>query len=383
MPDFDEIRGSVNMRDFSNLPILTKEIIQNEGNRIHSQEISRMRIRPDQTGGSTGHMIFYYHDINSINHTAAGIKWTFRICGYRNGDKQVFLWGSDYDSKAHNTISGKLFDRLRNTLWINTFDLNKETLLKAAKKIEKWKPDFIWGYVSSLVLLAQIVQSTTTISIRPKAVQTTAEVLTSDQRKLIEETFNCKIFNRYGSREVGIIAHECEEQNGLHILTDNNHVEILTNSDQESANVGKIIVTNLNGYATPFIRYEIGDLGNLLEGDCPCGRNSPRLGRIVGRVADTIISPSGKLIHGEFFTHLFYKMRDVLQFKVVQETPRDLHIKIVPDKIFHPGTMEKLRGLILEHGDQDFNVEFEVCEKIPVSASGKYRFVESKVSLSL
>lgn len=78
----------------------------------------------------------------------------------------------------------------------------------------------------------------------------------------------------------------------------------------------------------PFIRYEIGDLGRASDKTCPCGRGLPMMEVVEGRTTDSITAPDGKLIHGEFFTHLFYRIEGVKKFQVVQESLADLVIKI-------------------------------------------------------
>jgi phenylacetate-CoA ligase len=101
-----------------------------------------------------------------------------------------------------------------------------------------------------------------------------------------------------------------------------------------------------------------------------------------GRLVDIIVSPSGKLLHGEFFTHLFYKTQGIRQFQVIQETPQDLCVKIVPGDGFSPATLQFLEQAIHDHADRDFVVHFELCDQIPLSASGKYRFTMSRISAS-
>ncbi len=135
----------------------------------------------------------------------------------------------------------------------------------------------------------------------------------------------------------------------------------------------------------PFIRYEVEDMAVPGERFCSCGRTTPLLERIVGRTADVIVSPSGKLIPGEFFIHNFGRLlfgRDIVkQYQVVQETRTDLTIRLVPSEGADVATLQnELTDMIHQHADREFVLTFEICESIPASSSGKYRFTISKLA---
>lgn len=383
---FDEL--GINPEDiksfnnYLNIPVLTKKDIQENNSTLLAENINKENLIKNHTGGSTGEPLTFYEDKNYLNYTHAGIQLSFGMCGYRVGDKQLYLWGSDVDTTAHKGIKGEIKDYLENTRFINTFNLTEKSLCAYLEKLCRWKPKFIWGYASSLEMLARFIkEENKPISIKPKAIQSTAEVLTPVQRKLIENVFSCKVFDRYGCREVSIVAHECEAHRGLHIYSPNNYVEILNdnNNPVKDGEIGKIIVTNLNNYIMPFIRYEIGDLGMLVKDKCECGRSWPMLRKIVGRVSDTIISPSGKMIHGEFFTHLFYEVPNVKQFQVVQRTKKDLTIKIVKRAEFSKEQLKFLEEKIYKFADKNFRIKFEFCSQIPATGSGKFRYTISHV----
>ena len=369
--------------DYLRIPVLTKTDIQENNSAFLARNRNKENLIRNHTGGSTGEPLTFYQDENYLNYSYAGIQLSFGICGYKAGDKQLFLWGSDADAMVHNGIKGKIIDYLENSKFINTFNLTEKSLLTYLEKLYRWSPKFIWGYASSLEMLARfMIKERKPFALKPAAIQSTAEVLTPMQRKVIESVFSCKVFDRYGCREVGIVAHECSAHQGLHIYSPNNYVEVLDNSNNpvKDGEIGKIVVTNLNNYAMPFIRYEIGDLGMLVKDKCKCGRNWPRLKKIVGRVSDTIISPSGKMIHGEFFTHLFYGFSNVKQFQVVQETQRDLTIKIVKRAKFSEEQLKFLIQKIHKFGDENFRIKFEFCNQIPAASSGKFRYTISHVN---
>lgn len=370
--------------DFARLPVLTKQDIQTHGPAMRAT----LGYQPDHayvnhTGGSTGTPLTFWQDASYRAWGMADIDRNFAMCGYRPGWRQAFLWGSDYDAKPHTRLKGRLADLLLNRLWINTFDLNVTTLRQAVQQLVAFRPQLLVGYVSSLTMLARVIREERLVAPRPIAVQTSAEVLTPAGRKLIEETLQAPCFDRYGCREVGNIAHECEAHSGLHLLTENNYTEFGENGTSHSAEPKAIIVTNLRNYAMPFIRYVNGDLAVPSGRQCSCGRGLPLMERLQGRTSDVIQTPGGRFLHGEFFTHLLYGVPGVLQFQVEQLTLPDLVVRLVTDsEDSYRAAQKHLTGLILEHGDPAFRCRFERVSHIAPLQSGKYRFTLSHVSLS-
>jgi len=362
--------------DFASLPILTKEDIQDNLGRLLARGA---RAVENQTGGSTGQPLRFYQDTEYKEWETVSLYWGFNLCGFRGGEKQVFLWGSDYDSKWHKNLKVRLRDLTHNIRFINAFDITDRQLKRVAQELSRWQPDYMWGYASTLGLLAdQIVKGG--LQLRPKGVQSTAGTLYPSLRNKLEQVFGKVVYDRYGSREVSNIAHECSEHQGLHEASFHNYVEIIGGDD---FGLGKIIVTNLHNKAFPFIRYDIGDLAIWANRRCGCGRSFPLLERVVGRTVEIITSPSGKLIDGEFFTHLFYKVKGVRRFQIVQESHNLLVIRIVKAEDFETDTLSFLESKIKEHGDPKFEIRFEFVDRIPPLSSGKMAFVLSKVPVKL
>jgi phenylacetate-CoA ligase len=375
------------LNDLTRLPVLTKREIQDHLNNLLAIKGNRSQWRKNHTGGSTGHPLIFYQNPDYIAWEEADLLRGLHMIGYQLGMRWAFLRGSAYDSKTHAGWRGWLRDRiLYNALWINTFDLTIDTLTEAARQLVHFQPQMLEVYVSAVTLLARLVRDRGIAGIRPGFIQTGSELLTPEDRQLIEETFTCPVFDHYGCREMGLIAKECTAHHGLHIMAESNLVEVLDADNQPAppGTMGQMVVTNLNNYAMPFVRYEIGDMGVLSPTACSCGRGLPLLESVQGRTIDVITSPSGKLLHGAFFNTLLWKLSGLYQFRIIQETPADLCLQLVPGPTFNRQvSLTFLEEAIHRYGDPAFQVRFELCDHLPPAPSGKHRFIISHVPTQL
>jgi phenylacetate-CoA ligase len=165
----------------------------------------------------------------------------------------------------------------------------------------------------------------------------------------------------------------------MHVVMENNLIEVVDSDGRplaDPAGEGEILVTNLRNLATPLIRYRLSDFARLGGDGCPCGRGSTRLASVLGRTADLIVSPGGALLHALFFMRIFDNS-PVYRFRVDQETTTRLRVRVVPTAQYSDDVRRRITSLILEHGDRDFEIVWEVVNDLPPSASGKYRFTES------
>jgi phenylacetate-CoA ligase len=249
--------------------------------------------------------------------------------------------------------------------------------------LQRWRPRYLTGYASALEVFAKFLSHRPEVVIRPCAIKSTAEVLSARQRSLIQSVFGCPVYDFYGSREVNNIAAECREQRGLHVNSLARYVEVV---DQERSPVpsgvpGRLLVTDLTNYSMPLIRYENEDVATWSEGSCPCGRSLPRLSALLGRKSDFIVLPRGKLIHGEFFTHLFYGVSDVLQFQVLQSAADLLRVDVVLESGADPSILCPIIANIQEVLGDAIECKVRVVDQITKSMSGKHRFTISQVEV--
>jgi phenylacetate-CoA ligase len=142
-----------------------------------------------------------------------------------------------------------------------------------------------------------------------------------------------------------------------------------------------VLLTPLDLYAMPLLRYAVGDVGSPAAGACACGRGLPLMQMIQGRVQDLIVTRSGRHLTGVFFAHLLKEL-DVERFQVVQESLEELDFYLVPGPTFGARELDWVRGKVLEYTGGEVGLRLHLVEHIPLSASGKHRVTVSKVATS-
>ncbi len=339
----------------------------------------------NQTGGSTGTPVQFLHDSQYRRFSNINKIRLYQWIGYRPGDPFVFIWGAPRDSTAHLTPGQQLLDRWgRNLLWLDGIAVNEGQVRDWVPRVQEHAPTMIVGFTSLLGLFARAVADAGASLPSLRGIQSSGENLTAEERELIEDALGAPVYDRYGCREVGVIAHECPAHTGLHTFPALNLVELLGPDGHPAppGTPGRIVVTNLHNYAMPFIRYEIGDIATCTQAQeaCPCGRQTRRIESIEGRICDAIVSPSGRLLHWDLFYAFFWKLPDVFEFQVQQDALDHLTVLVVP----RPGadvsaSYQRVRDDIRRHADPAFRVDFVEVDDIARAVSGKRRLTVSSV----
>jgi len=370
--------------DIKKFPILTKEIIRKNWKILHI-DLNKIKYRLNTSGGTTGELIIIIQDQNYILNNAVSTVLFDEMGKYFLGDKLIRLWGSEKDIiRDTKGILNILINKFtKNTHFQNAFKMSDIIIYEYINEINHLKPKVIIAYVQSIYEMAKYIKRKNLKVHQLRSIIVSAGILTSDVKKFIESVFKCPVFNRYGSREVGLIASSCEKSDKLHINMYQQYVEILddNNNPLGEHEKGNIIITNLTNYGMPLVRYKIGDKGALDLSQCPCGRGLIRLDKIYGRVVDIFKNESGELIDGEYFTHLFYYLENIKKFQVVQEKINKINIFLVTfdnnqlDIIIQDNLTKKIKHVM----GQNCKVNYNYVSDIEPSSSGKFRYTISKI----
>jgi phenylacetate-CoA ligase len=332
------------------------------------------------TGGSTGSPVTVLVDAARAAFTDAARIRAQRWLGVDFGEREIVLWGSPIELTKQDRVR-RIRDWLINSRLLSAFDLSENALARYADCLHRFRPQKLYGYASAIALLAGYLKRTGREPGPgwPRAVFTTAEPLFDFQRDLIEEVFHCPVAVEYGARDAGLIAHECPHRK-LHLNAEGILVEIVGEKGANQDGRGEIVVTNLQSYAMPLIRYRTGDVGKLEAAPCPCGRGLPVLGRVEGRRTDFLVAADGRVLHALAIIYVLREMLSVKEFQVVQESLHRIVIRVVPEPVFSDfeRTMIVRKAKLLL--GEDVEVVIQPLSKIERLPSGKFRYVISQVA---
>ncbi len=370
------------LADYAGLPALTKQDIQEHLDALRTREMPRDKLIANLTGGSTGSPLKFYHDPLRLESRKAATWRHNQWAGYRIGDKAGVLWGMPRDINAKPSLKATIRKRLLDrTLVLDTSSITEEKMREFHAQLQRFRPRVILAYANSLYLFARFLDQAGLTPPPLVGIITSAEILFPEYRQTIERVFEAPVFDRYGCREVSIIASECAEHQGMHINAENILLEIERPAGNQQPDApGEIIITDLENRGLPFLRYRVEDMGRLLEGPCACGRGLPRLELAAGRTTEFLVSPSGKLVSGAALTVLLVAQTPgVRQAQLVQERQDELQIRVVRDD--NIGFDEQImRRKVFEFFGEQMKISFEYPDAIPRTASGKYRFSISRVT---
>ena len=367
--------------DFSSIPILTKDELRENYDKIVTSE-NKSKTYLVETSGSTGIPLQFYRDKLVFGYTLASVYRGHRWWGLNIGFKEAMLWGVPIGFK--NRLKAKLKDCVLNRFREREYNLNHDTLIDFYHKVKRRKPDYLFGYSSMVYEFAMFVKENRLSGheLGFKNVICTAEKIPSSHRKTIESSFNCKVISEYGASETGIISYECPA-GSHHISDDCIYVEIVDekNTPVPDGVSGKVLVTVLNSFSSPIIRYELGDIATKAPISCDCGVNLSCLKNIVGRTSDVVLTPEGHSFHSIIFYYIIKdfteKYGGVKQFKVRQAALDRLEFHLVLTDHSLNITDSYLKEQVNNKFGREMKVDFYYHDYLEREQSGKLRDFET------
>lgn len=267
-----------------------------------------------------------------------------------------------------------------NTLLLSSYHISKKSAKRYLDALEAWKPIYIDSYPSAIYELASFLRE---LNLKPalnlKAIVTSSETLFKYQREVIEETFECPIYDQYGCAEQAVVAFQIEGHQYSPYLVPAQYslVEVLNDSGDpvSPGEEGRLICTNLFNKAMPLIRYDIGDLAVLKE-YYPGTTFARSLASISGRVDDVIKTKDGVKVGR--LDPVFKGLKGIKEAQIVQQSLELIEIRLVPIRGLDIDE-QKLIELIKERVGEAFSIKITYYDSIPRNASGKFRSVISNV----
>jgi phenylacetate-CoA ligase len=371
------------VEDLQKLPVLTRDAARDHLQARKSTTPPFPEVRK-MTSGTTGQPLEFCYDWNSEYWRQAMKMRGYGWAGYRPGARSLHYWGrldALYNYPWKHRVKTGLDRRLKRELYVDCTDRSEEGLDRVLRIIEETKPEVMVCYSQAIASLSRHVVERGRRTWDTIPILCAAERVFPADREVIEKAFGPAVFETYGSREVMLMASECEAHSGLHISMENLIVEVLVNENgrmrpAQPGETGEVAVTDLHNYGCPFIRYLNGDLAIAGEsGRCGCGRELLRITSVEGRRNDTLRDAHGQPVSGMFFTVLFSVLADkVRHFQAVQRKDGSLELKLVPTSQFNDAVLQGIRQNCSKYL-RGVDVKTELVNVIPASANGKHRIV--------
>lgn len=374
-----------NWLDFKEIPILKKKALSiNFNNKSIITKKNGIIVQKRFTSGTSGIPICVLADEATYSYSMAARLRSEGWYGIKFGERQGRLWGRS--SHGINQKKEILKDYLLNRIRLSASDINDINLSYYYKKLINKKATHLYGYSSMIVDFASFLKENNfdTAKLNFKVIIPTAEQIFKFQKNDLEKLFNCSVAEEYGSSEVEIMAYECPKKN-MHIISENIYIEI--NKEVTNKDNGKIIITDLNNFLQPLIRYEIGDIGSINDSNCLCGRKHKILKSEITRTQNQYIYlRNGLKIHSVIFPHfiegLIKSRIYVNKFKVVQyeDYSIDLFICIYGKINFD---QKIIQNMLFDYFNKN-NINILYCNvKIvnDIIDNGKYSYFETFINL--
>jgi phenylacetate-CoA ligase len=337
-----------------------------------------------KTGGTTGVPTTVIHDANQRDWGRATRLYAARHCGFPMGTPYFRLWGSEADLlKQQASLQQRMLQSLNAEVTMNAFKAREADLRRHLDTmLAHPQIHHLMSYVDAAASLAMFIQDQKLARPKLKSIMACAGTVTPEFRRLLEETFAAEVFDKYGSRDCCDMACECSHHTGLHVLSPNAFLEIVDDQGRDCppGQPGRILVTLLNNFAFPLIRYEIGDVGVwAADSPCPCGSPFPRLQGLQGRQDDMLVTEDGTWQSSAFIRHFVGVSlnRQLIREWQMEQTDRAKfvfrYIPLNTERL--EDNLKKLKAsfqLVFGHSAQ---IEMQQVQEIPPTPTGKIRWI--------
>jgi phenylacetate-CoA ligase len=289
----------------------------------------------------------------------------------------AFFWGFNDRLEAMSRFEFEARQYLRRSYQFDPFRQSDEDFARWLVTLRRLRPSIVYGYASSIGLFAEWALRTGQRVPRVKGLFCTAEKLLPRQREAMERAFGATAYDVYGSSEVRNIACECS-RGTFHLNADFVYAEV---EDPTREGAQPFLLTGLIDRSMPFIRYRNEDCGTLGAETCACGSGFPALKLDIARQSDAFRFANGRVVHGEFFTHLFYGVESVRMFQFRQEALDRLVVLAVPEPSVAglDAALANIRAQVEALAPGQLTCDVQVVSEIPLSSAGKHRFTVSLV----
>jgi phenylacetate-CoA ligase len=377
------------IRDLSDLkrfPLLDKETVRASREDMVWRD-EGVRLQLVRTSGSTNEALQFYTNSHREAEINAARMRGHRWVGIERGQREMYFWGSPVELNKQDRIK-RLRDWLVNDGLTNGFALKPELVPQYVAHWKRWRPKCIFGYPCTLALMVTMAAAASIDlgSLRRrglKMIVTTSEILSDVDRKSITDAFGVPVYDSYGLREGGLIAHECDRFT-MHCMDEQVILETIDpDTLQPTDGEGELVLTNIVSRVMPMIRYRTGDIVTLSNQPCACGRNLGSIRISGGRIADFIVTDNGTWIPGYAFIYICRSVKGIVNFQLIQEHKGHVRVLLATDGDFPADGPRQVREAVRKRLQSSDEIAVELVDNIPPAPSGKYRPVIGRLGENL
>lgn len=346
--------------DISKLPVVTKDMILHQSDALLTT--SKWKLLKNRTSGTTGTPLTVFEDWKSIWREQAYFYCYRKRCGYTYGQPLVSLRGN---LGKKDTM---MYVHISNTLYLSSYNINEQTVWAYYKGIEKRSPQAIEGYPSSLYNLALLLKDKGLYCNIPVCF-TSSENLLDFQRQLIEERFQTKIFDHYGTTERTIRISESIKHDGYFEDPGYSINEYLKD---------RVVSTSLINSAFPLIRYQSSDVVILKENTKD---ERVSIDKIQGRSGNCIKGKDGSIYNNAALTFILTYSHNIRYAQFIQKKNGKVLLNIVPEAVFSSQNLDELKQMIdLKIGLSNLELEINLIKEqdLIYTTRNKYSYIISE-----
>jgi phenylacetate-CoA ligase len=347
--------------DLKKIPPLDKKTILTNPDKLKSK--LKYKLIKSFSGGSTGNKVTIFKDKRYYELCAAISLRDLYSIGVKPGMKSAWVWGNTVQAQPlKKVIAEEISFRLNRRIMFNVFKYTDDDIEKWIKtKFNRFRPDFIYGYAGIIYDIARCIRERKIEVVPIKMIVATSERL--EHREYIEDVFKCKVHDQYGCSEINSVA--IEDADGImHSSDDFVIAEVNENSE--------ILLTALESYGMPLIRYRVGDIG-FISRKTKAHTESPfnEFNIVVGRVYEILYNKNREKIGAGLIKQ---KIEDedleINEFQVVQKTFEDADLNVVKDKFTSEKGVARAGEIIKEIlGCSSLKINY--MDKFPAEKNGK------------
>lgn len=328
-------RGHVDWHRWDEVPPVTRSDVQRAGRGIMSERIPRTHgaVREVSTSGSTGTPL-------------RALETSLQQCFYGAAHLRFYRW---HDVRLEATVAATRslgpappadWGEQRADNWRPGFRTGPAHLIDVRAPVERqleWlertRPRYLLTFPSNLLALLDALAAGSKQLETLEQVHTYGETVGPALRERCLAVLGAPVADAYSAIELGVMAMQAPGGTHYHTMAETHLVEIVKDDGSAAGpgEVGRVVVTALHGFATPFIRYALGDYA---EAGAPRGDGItlPVIERIIGRTRNMAVRPNGERYWPAFHGRELCDLAPVSQVQLVQHSPDRIELRFVASR---------------------------------------------------